>query len=149
MTEFSSLDELILQTDERKRFKNLMDESKNVRPLCLMSLWQICSKYEVQMGQRPPSHVLRWLTASHVSADRSDYDFMECVNAASTSHKDWFSAVSQRFGRTAGWDGHAYPWSWLALPLRSWVSVGTVSRSQGSLAGEPGGEGKASAKTAT
>lgn len=35
-------------------------------------------------------------------------------------------------------------WSWLALPLRSWVRVGMVLRSQRSLLG---GAGKATAKT--
>lgn len=41
-----------------------------------------------------------------------------------------------------------HPWSWPASPLRSWVSVGTASRSQESLEDEAGSEGKASAKTA-
>lgn len=45
--------------------------------------------------------------------------------------------------------GGAYPFSWLALSRRIWVSVETASRSQGSLEEEPGREGKASAKTAT
>lgn len=53
------------------------------------------------------------------------------------------------FEPALGRDGYTHPWSWLALPLRSWVSVGTVSRSQGSLEDESGNKGKASAKTAT